>query len=210
MLMRPGQAKARTALAVCVAALSASSIYGQAGVLTWHNDNARTGQNLQETILTPANVSPSTFQKLFVIGVDGKVDAQPLYAPSVTIPGNGTHNVLYAMTEHDSAYAFDADTGAQLWHVSLLGPNETTSDDRGCNQVTPEIGATATPAIDLQIGPHGTMYLVAMSKDASANYHHRLHALDITTGGEQFGGPVEVHATYPGSGVENTFLPKQH
>ncbi len=110
--MWPGQAKARTALAVCVAALSASSIYGQAGVLTWHNDNARTGQNLQETILTPANVSPSTFQKLFVIGVDGKVDAQPLYAPSVAIPGSGAH-------------AFDADTGTQLWHISLLGRRMT-------------------------------------------------------------------------------------
>src|SRR5205809_2171771 len=215
MLMWPGQAKARTALAVWVAALSASSMYGQAGVLTWHNDNARTGQNLQETILTPANVSLSTFQKLFVIGVDGKVDAQPLYAPSVTIPGSGTHNVLYAMTEHDSAYAFDADAGTQLWHISLLGPNETTSDDRGCSQEIPEIGVTATPAIDRQTGPHGTIYVVTVAKDRSGNYHHRLHALDLTTGAEQFGGPVEIQATYPGSGVEGAggvlaFDPRQH
>ncbi len=193
-----------------VAAASAVALFGQPSVLTWHNDNARTGQNLQEPTLTPANVNSAMFGRLFTITVDGKVDAQPLYVPALTIPAQGVHNVLIVVTEHDSAYAFDADTGSQLWHVFLQNAGETPSDDRGCGQVTPEMGATATPAIDLQIGPHGTMYLVAMSKDASANYHQRLHALDITTGGEQFGGPVEVHATYPGSGVENTFLPKQH
>ncbi len=193
-----------------IAAVSAVALFGQPSVLTWHNDNARTGQNLQETTLTPANVNSAMFGRLFTITVDGKVDAQPLYVPALTIPALGVHNVLFVVTEHDSAYAFDANTGSQLWHLSLLGSGETPSDDRGCGQVTPEMGATATPAIDLQIGPHGTMYVVAMSKDASANYHHRLHALDITTGGEQFGGPVEIHATYPGSGVENTFTPKQH
>lgn len=163
----------------------------------------------------PANVNQSTFGKLFVIGVDGKVDAQPLYVPSVAIPGQSWHNVLYVVTEHDSAYAFDADTGTQLWHVSLLGTNETPSDDRGCGQVTPEIGITATPAIDPQSGPHGTLYAVAMSKDGSGNYHQRLHALDLTTGAEELGGPVEIQATYLGSGDEGTgnvqtFDPKQH
>src|SRR5216683_8335305 len=201
MLMWPGPAKARTALAICVAVLSASSIYGQTGVLTWHNDNARTGQNLQETILTPANVNASTFQKLFVIGVDGKVDAQPLYVPSVTISG-GIHNVLFVSTEHDSAFAFDADTGTQLWRVSLLGANETTSDDRGCSQVTPEIGVTSTPAIDPKSGPHGTIYVVAMSKDGSGNYHQRLHGIDIATGTEEFNGPAEILATYPSTGTQ--------
>src|SRR5579872_81782 len=111
----------------------------QPAVLTWHNDNGRTGQNLQETILTPANVTSSMCGKLFVMNVDGKVDAQPLYVPSVTIPGQGVHNVLYVVTEHDSAYAFDADNGTQLWKVSTLGLGETTSDDHGCGQVTPEI-----------------------------------------------------------------------
>ena len=184
-------------------------------MLTWHNDNARTGQNLQETILTPGNVNASTFRKLFVISVDGKVDAQPLYVPSVTISGNGIHNMLYVLTEHDTAFAFDADSALQLWRMSLLGANETTSDDRGCNQVTPEIGVTSTPVIDPQTGPHGTMYVVAVSKDGQGNYHHRLHALDLATGAEQFGGPVEIQATYPGSGVEGfggtlTFNPRQH
>jgi hypothetical protein len=196
---------------VLALALNCESTLGaQPSVLTWHNDSARTGQNLQETILTPANVKSSTFGKLFVMNVDGKVDAQPLYVPSVTISGQGVHNVLYVVTEHASAYAFDADNGTQLWKVSALGAGESPSDDRGCGQVTPEIGLTATPAIDLQSGPHGTMYATAMSKDGSGNYHQRLHALDLTTGAEQFGGPMEVQATYPGSGAENTFLPRQH
>jgi hypothetical protein len=193
----------------------AAMLQGQPSVLTWHNDNARTGQNLQEAVLTPANVNAASFQKLFVIDVDGKVDAQPLYVPALSIPGNGVHNVLYVVTEHDSAYAFDADTGSQLWQVSLLGAGETTSDDRGCGQVVPEIGITSTPVIDLQSGPHGTMYAIAMSKSGSATYFQRLHALDLTTGGEEFGGPVNVQATVHGSGAEGksgvvTFEPQQH
>jgi hypothetical protein len=187
----------------------------QVNVLTWHNDNARSGQNLKETILTPANVNSSTFGKLFTIAVDGKVDAQPLYVASLAMRGQGFHNVLFVVTEHDSAYAFDADTGAQLWHASMLGANETSSDARNCSQITPEIGITSTPVIDLQIGPHGTMYLVAMSKSSTGTYHQRLHALDLTTGAEQFGGPVEIAATYPGTGAEGsggtqTFAAAQH
>src|SRR5579864_2038151 len=197
--------------AMCGLLLACGSVLqGQTSVLTWHNDSARTGQNLAETILTPANVNQSMFGKLFVMNVDGKVDAQPLYVPSVTIPAQAIHNVLYVVTEHDSAYAFDADNGAQLWKVSALASGETSSDDRGCGQVTPEIGITGTPAIDLQAGPHGTMYMIAMSKDGSGNYHQRLHALDITTGAEQFGGPMEVMATFPGNGAENTFDAQVH
>ena len=205
----------RVAAVAWVTLLSPGFLAAQASVLTWHNDNARTGQNLQETTLAPSNVNASTFGRLFVIQTDGKVDAQPLYVPALAIPQKGTRNVLFVATEHDSAYAFDANTGEQLWHVSLLGADETPSDDRGCFQVTPEIGVTATPAIDPQRGPHGTIYLIAMSKDSSGAYYHRLHALDLTTGDEQFGGPVEVRATYAGSGVEGsgstlTFDPKVH
>jgi hypothetical protein len=194
---------------------SVAACQAQVNILTWHNDNARTGQNLQETILTPSNVNASTFGKLFTITVDGKVDAQPLYVASLAIRGKGFRNVLYVVTEHASAYAFDADTGAQLWQTSMLGANETSSDARGCSQIVPEIGITSTPAIDLEIGPHGTMYLVAMSKSASGTYHQRLHALDLTTGAEQFNGPVEITATYPGSGAEGSggmqkFAPGQH
>src|SRR6266404_3954442 len=114
-----------------IAAASAVALFGQPPVLTWHNDNARTGQNLQETTLTTANVNSAMFGRLFTITVDGKVDAQPLYVPALTIPAQGVHNVLFVVTEHDSAYAFDADTATQLWHVSLLGSGEAPSDNRG-------------------------------------------------------------------------------
>ncbi len=191
-------------------AMSTAVLSGQVSVLTWHNDNSRTGQNLQETILTPANVASSTFGRLATLTVDGKVDAQPLVVPSVTIPDQGVHNVLYVATEHGSLYAFDADTFAQLQKVSLLGAGEVPSDDHACTQVTPEIGITATPAIDLQIGPHGIIYVIAQSKDSAQHYHHRLHALDLTTLREQLGGPVEIQANFAGGGAENTFDPKVH
>src|SRR5437867_246908 len=179
---------------------------GGIDVLTYHNDVARTGQNLNEAVLTPANVSMATF---------GRVDAQPLFLSSVVISGQGTHNVLYVATEHDSVYAFDGDTGTVLWRVSLLGVGETPSDNRGCSQVTPEIGITSTPVIDRTRGPSGAIYVVAMSKDASGLYFQRLHALDVTTGAELFGGAKNVQASFPGTGAGSvggmvTFDPKQY
>src|SRR5438105_8258606 len=169
-------------------------------VLTWHNDNARSGDNFTENILTPSNVNANSFGKLFNIPVDGKVDAQPLYVSNLALSGGGTHNVLLVATEHDSVFAFDADTGAKVWQASMLNPGETTSDVRNCSQIVPEIGVTATPVIDRKSGPHGTMYVVAMSKQGSGNYFQRLHALDLATGAEEFGGPVDIHASFPGSG----------
>jgi hypothetical protein len=195
--------------ALVMALLSATVLRGQVSVLTWHNDGARTGQNLQETFLTSANVNSTTFGLLATLAVDGKVDAQPLYVPGVTIPNQGVHNVLYVATEHGSLYAFDADNFAQLLKVTLLGANETPASV-GCNQVTPEIGITGTPAIDLQAGPHGMIFAVSQSQDTSKTFHHRLHALDLPTLTEQLGGPVNITATYPGSGAENTFDPTEH
>ncbi len=185
------------------------------GVLTYHNDNMRTGRNSSETTLTLKNVKSTTFGKLFVISTDGLVDAQPLYVPNVSIAGNGTHNALFVASEHGTVYGFDADNGSTLWHITTLAPGETTSDDRGCSQVTPEIGVTSTPAIDLTAGPHGTIYVVAMSKDTGGNYHQRLHALDITSGAEEFGGPMDIAAKYPGTGDNSQggyviFDPKQY
>ncbi len=182
-------------------------------VTTYHNDVARTGQNLTETILTPANVNSTTFGLLRNLAVDGKVDAEPLYLSQLSIAGV-PHNVVFVLTEHDSAYAFDADTGAQLWKVSLLGSGETTSDDRGCSQVTPEIGITSTPVIDRKAGAHGILYAVAMSTNGST-FFQRLHALDVTTGTELEGGPVPVQATYPGTGDNSSggvvvFDPQQY
>ncbi len=172
---------------------------GTTDVLTYHNDIARTGQNLNETTLTTSNVNSATFGKLGFYSVDGKVDAEPLYASSVGVPSNGSHNLLIVATEHDSVYAFDADTGTVIWHVSMLKSGETTSDDRGCGQVSPEIGVTSTPVIDLTRGPNGTIYVVAMSK-GSGQYHQRLHALDLALGTELLGGPTEIQASYPGTG----------
>jgi hypothetical protein len=172
-------------------------------VLTYHNDIGRTGQTLNETILTPANVNATSFGKVDFFTVDGKVDAQPLFVEALAIAG-GTHNVLVVVTEHDSVYALDADSGAQLWQVSTLGSGETPSDDRGCGQITKEIGITSTPVIDRSRGAHGTIYLVAMSKDTNGGYHQRVHALDLASGAELLNGPTEVSATYPGSG-SNSF-----
>jgi hypothetical protein len=167
-------------------------------VLPYHNDNGRTGQTLHEEILTPANVNAAHFGKLWVLDVDGKVDAQPLYAAGVPIPGKGLRNVLFVATEHDSVYAFDADSTNVFWRVSLLGAGETPSDSRNCFQVMPEIGVTATPVIDRQLGTSGTLFVVAMSKRGTS-YLQRRHALDLATGNERI-APVTIAATYPGTG----------
>jgi len=171
-------------------------------VTTYHYDISRDGLNPKETILTQANVNSAQFGKVGFDAVDGKVDAQPLYLANVAVGGQ-LHNVLYVATEHGSVYAFDADSGAQFWKTSILGTGETTSDDHGCSQITPEIGITSTPVIDRKQGAGGTIFTVGMSKDASGRYHHRLHALDVTTGAEIGGSPTEIAATYPGNG-DNT------
>jgi Ig-like domain-containing protein/immunoglobulin I-set domain protein len=175
-------------------------------VTTYHYDNLRTGQNTHETVLTHANVNSSTFGLLGSFPVDGHVDAQPLYLSAVAIPGQGTKNVLYVVTEHDSVYAFDADsvsgnTATTLWHSSVLAAGETSSDDRGCGQVTPEIGITSTPVIDRT---RNAIYLVAVSKTSGGSYVHRFHALNLTTGAELFGGPTTITATYPGTGANSS------
>lgn len=183
----------------------------QVSVLTYHNDLARTGQNLSETTLTLANVNVQQFGKLFSCPLDGSVYAQPLYMWGVTIPGKGLHNVLYVATEHDSVYAFDADNGAPLWHVSFLNPASGVTtipfeDAFGCAQIIPEIGITGTPVID---PGSGTLYVVATTKEVSGgaiNHVHRLHALDVTTGTERSGSPVVIQGSVPGV----TFVATNH
>jgi Immunoglobulin domain/Immunoglobulin I-set domain len=175
-------------------------------VTTYHYDNLRTGQNVNETVLTPANVNQTKFGKIGSFAVDGHVDAQPLYLANLAIPNNGTKNVLYVVTEHDSVYAFDADsvsggTSTILWQKSVLASGETSSDDRGCGQVTPEIGITSTPVIDRT---RNAIYLIAVSKTSGGNYIHRIHALNLTTGAELFGGPTTITATYPGTGANSS------
>ncbi len=173
-------------------------------VLTFHNDVARTGQNLNETILTPANVNVSQFGLVGTITVDGLVDAEPLYVGGLTING-ATHNVVFVATENDSVYAFDADTFTKLWQNQLLSgtsPAEVPSDNHGCDQVVPTIGVTSTPVIDLNAGPNGTIFAVAMSKNGST-YHQRIHALDLTTGLDRMTA-TDIQATFSGSGTGST------
>jgi len=178
--------------------------WAQVSVTTYHNDNARTGQNLHETILTPANVNANDFGRLFVQPVDGYIYAQPLYIPGVSIGGQ-SHNVVYVATENDSVYAFDADSPAganasPLWHVSFINPPSVTtvnsSTDAQCGDLVPQIGISGTPVIDTSTG---TLYVVANTQENGA-FFQRLHALDITTGNEKFGGPVALEATVAGTG----------
>ena len=192
------------------AAVSTSNV----DVVTYHDDIERTGLDPNETTLTPANVTSSTFGLLRVLPVDGLVDGQPLYLSNLSVAGQ-TQNVVFAVSEHDSVYAFNADTGAQLWKTSILGANETTSGDHGCGQITPEIGITSTPVIDRSAGSHGAIFVVGMSLDNAGAYHQRLHALDVTTGAELTGSPVEIAATYPGTGANSSggkvvFAPGQY
>jgi uncharacterized protein (TIGR03437 family) len=203
-------------LRIAILALGlAVPLTGQVNVLTYQYDNTRAGGNVSEYSLTKTNVSAKTFGKLFVFPVDGYVYGQPLYLANVAVSGKGTHNVVFVATEHDSVYAFDADsnTGANsspLWQTSFLnaagGVNSVPYGDTGCTQIEPEIGITGTPAIDPATN---TMYLVAMTKEGSGNalsYVQRLHALDVTTGAERPGSPVVIQATYPGTGEGGTTL----
>lgn len=169
-------------------------------------DNARTGAYLNETALTPRNVNPQQFGKLFTLKVDGDIYAQPLLLSGVEIPGKGKHDVLFVVTEHDSVYAFDAygSSPTPLWKTSFLkdGATAVPGNDTGCFFIQPEVGITSTPVIDAKTG---TLYVLARTKSAHAlatdEYHQQLHALAVTTGAEKFGGPVEIKATVRGSGT---------
>jgi hypothetical protein len=181
-------------------------------VITYKNDLARTGQNLTESVLTLTNVNQTNFGLLRILAADGKVDATPLYLSGLTVQG-GTHNAVFIASENDSVYAYEADSGALLWHASLLGNGETSVNNlpAGCQQVAPTIGITATPVIDRGAGAHGIIYVVAMSFSSASNtYHQRLHALDVTTGAELLGGPVDINATYPTLGGTTSFDPLQY
>jgi hypothetical protein len=183
-------------------------------VLTYHNDVARTGQNLRETVLTRSNVNSSRFGKVFQTILDGLVDAQPLYVSRVLIPRQGLRSVLIVATENDSLFALNADDGAEIWKTTLLEPGETPSDDLGCGLVTPQIGITSTPVIGLAANMfEGVIFAVAMSKDSSGNYHQRLHKVNLNTGRSL--GAVEISGRYPGTGDGSSggyvsFEPKQY
>lgn len=187
-------------------ALAISSA-AQVNVTTYHNDIGRTGQNTQETILTTSNVNSTDFGKLFSQALDGYAYAQPLYVANVAIPNKGTHNVVYVATMNDSVYAFDADsnTGSNdaspLWMVNFTDAAKgittvPTSDLHCSDSITTQIGIFSTPVIDTA---NNTIYVVVRTLE-NGTYYHRLHALNITTGAEEFGGPIVISASAPGTG----------
>ena len=168
-----------------------------AGVFTYHNDNARTGQNIKEYALTPATVSQATFGKLFSCALDrpGYVYAAPLYVANLTMNDGKKHNVVFVATESDWVYAYDADSSSceQLWKKSVLGAAETTvppADTGEVSDLTPEIGITSTPVIDIQ---SGIIYVCAKSRTGGGGYVHRLHALELKSGADAT-SPVEMTA----------------
>lgn len=177
----------------------------QVSVTTYHNDNSRTGQNLSETTLTLSNVNSTQFGKLFSQSVDGFIYPQPLYVSSVKI-GTKTHNVVFVATMNDSVYAFDADSNSgsnasPLWKVNFTDPAKgittvSTSDVNCTDLITTEIGIMGTPVIDTA---NSTLYVIARTKESGV-FYQRLHALDITSGAEKFGGPVVISASVSGTG----------
>lgn len=185
-------------------------------VLTYRNDATREALNTNETALTPANVNTNTFGKLFSYSIDGYAVAQPLVLPNVNIPGKGVHDVVFVATEHDSVYAFDADnnvgiSAAPLWHTSFINSSAGISTINAVQDlasiaggfVGPELGITGTPVIDPNTG---TLYVVSITKEISSgttNFFNRLHALDVTTGNEKFGGPVLIQGSVRGVGDGN-------
>jgi hypothetical protein len=191
------------------------SVKGFSGMLAWHQDSAITGQNSNETVLTKSNVNQGMFGKLFSYQLDEQSFAQPLYVSNVPFPGAGQHNAIYVATERNTVYAFDADNGgkAPFWQKSLMPSGATPVDGTKTGgiggPITPVVGITGTPVID---GSTGTLYVVSVTQESSGQVH-RLHALDITTGNEKFGGPVPITATVPGTGAGSsggqvTFDPK--
>jgi len=184
----------------------ALSLCAQTPITTWHYNNARTGANTTETVLTPANVNYQSFGKLFSQPLDGIVVGNPLYLPGVTIPGQGVHDVVFVATLHNSVYAFDADSlQPALWVTSVMDAGASTMSSTLKKNFNPtawnEMGVISTPVID---PASGTIYLVAETYE-NGNVVHRLHALDVTNGLEKLGGPVVITATTIQNGVTTTF-----
>ena len=199
-----------------LASLACGSAFA-ASVLTYHNDNARTGANTNESQLTLVNVNSNSFGLLLKYPVDAFVYGQPLFVPGVNIPGQGPHDVVYVATENDSVYAFDANSntgpdGGQLWHASLgEGVDVVTNHEFGTRyhngvlqDMLPRVGITSTPVID---PASGTLYALALTRavtTVATNFYQYLHALDLATGAEKPGSPVLVQATYPGTGMDSS------
>jgi hypothetical protein len=203
----------RIVAAAAMALLGASLLWAGDAQYTQRGGVNRAGQYDNEIFLTPENVNSTLFGSVFTYNVDGIVAAQPLYVPNVTIPGAGTINVVYVATQNDSVYAFNADTagsGQPLWQVSFLssanGVSAVPISAQGCGGTTSytEVGIMGTPVIDPNTN---TIYLVAKTQEQAQsgfNYVFRLHALDITTGAEKFGGPTVITASVQNGSTQVT------
>lgn len=200
----------RTTVLTALAALITSA-FPQVEVTTYHNDISRSGLNSKETILTPSNVNAEKFGLLFSLPVDGQVYAQPLYLPGVTVPGKGTHNVLFVCTEHDSVYAFDANSNVgidakPLWHVSFGA--SVPNGDVGTGDINPEIGISSTPVIYRAKSGLTLLYVVSKTKtvDSQGNptYWQKLHALNVANGVEELRGPLVITGQVAGTGDGST------
>lgn len=202
-LYTPGSATGQHSVTATTSAGQSASatvyVTSYAGQFTRQVDNSRTGQNTQEIALTPANVNSSRFGKLFTLNVDGAVNAEPLYVANLNMGGTGVHNVIYVATMADSVYAFDADgkSTSPLWHRNFVDPNNGITTVPGADiGSTQQYGIVPTPVIDPN---SNTIYVLARTKE-NGSYFQRLHALDLVTGAEKFGGPVEISATVSGTG----------
>ena len=208
-------------LPICVFTLillmSSAASVAQVAVTTYHNDNYHSGVNSHETILTLSNVNEVTFGKRFALPVVGYIYAQPLYVPQVNIGGT-LHNVVYVVTEHDQAYAFDVNSGALLWHKDFLIPTNAgkkimpfSADDMGCSVTGVEAGITSTPVID---PTSNEIYIVAATKEIVNNnttFYYRMHVLDIRTGvekllGPAFGAPITAKVPGTGGGSQDGYI----
>jgi hypothetical protein len=188
-------------------------------VTTWHYNNARTGVQSAETILTPANVNSAKFGKKFSLPVIGDIYAQPLYLRQFQMSDGKLHNVLLVATAQDYVYAFDADgknpSQGYLWRKLLVNAGETWMTFKDVNSdfdIDPNIGIIGTPVVD-RAG--GTIYVVSRSKTTTGTvkYIQRLHALNVANGAEKLNGPTTIQATVKGLGDGATtisFAPRIH
>ena len=208
----PSAVGTHTISAVAGVTVASVTVYvsNDPGTFTYHNDNMRTGADLNETVLTPANVSSTSFGKVFSYPLDGLTFASPLYVQNVSVPGQGVHNIVIVATEHDSVYAFDADgrSNTPIWKDSFINPAAgvtpippAVTGETG--DIPNEIGITGTPVIDPSTN---TVYVVAATQEISGgttSYVNRIHALDLATGAEKLAGPIQIQATVPGNGGDS-------
>ncbi len=196
---------------IASAFLFCAQVSAQVNVVTWHNDNLRTGQNTSEGFLNSGTVKTTVFGKVCSASVDGQVYAQPLSVSNLTINGTKYKNVVYVVTENDSVYAFDGtNCNSILPKMTLLQTGEAPADCHhigggGCKTVAPAVGILGTPAIDLSTN---TLYVAAESQfpaTTPTTWFHRLHALDITTLAEKFSGPAVINGTFGSM----TFTPQE-